>query len=410
MKAKILIVGGGAMGTSIAQHAAQRTDALTEPVVLIEKNQLGSGSSGASGAIVHMAYSDRMLAGMSRDALKAYGQMKASTGRSVGYRRTGVMVIADSDDASQRDRLLADIEMHNSIGIVSHRVGADEIRTLCPGIEVSDTATASFEPEGGFVDARRTIQTFATLARNAGCATRIGMGKPEVMVEKGRAVGVSTEDGEFEAPIVVLAVGPWTSQVLAKLNVELPLQIARVQDHYLEMPPMELVDEEDDEFSESGSGEFETRFIPDPLDLVPVPHPVVIDLSKRFTLRAEPHEQRTRVGRLGLQESETIAGPRDLVGAKDPHFEAWAREAVSARMPIYRDMGSMGGTEAAIVRTPDNLPVVGQVPGIEGLYVVTGFTGNDFHLAPSIGEGVAQMILEQPVSAFDPERLSALRF
>ncbi|MGK0217307.1 MAG: glycine/D-amino acid oxidase-like deaminating enzyme, partial [Planctomycetota bacterium] len=111
MKAKILIVGGGAMGTSIAHHAAQRTNPLTEPVVLIEKNRLGSGSSGASGGILHQAYSDRLLAGMSRDAIKTYAHMQSATGRSVGYRRTGVLLLADDGGGVHREQLEKDLEM-----------------------------------------------------------------------------------------------------------------------------------------------------------------------------------------------------------------------------------------------------------------------------------------------------------
>ena len=88
MKAKILIVGGGAMGTCLALHAARRCDPLREPVILIEKDRLGAGSSGHTAAIVHQAYSDRVMAGMARDAVKIYARMKESTGRTVGYRRT----------------------------------------------------------------------------------------------------------------------------------------------------------------------------------------------------------------------------------------------------------------------------------------------------------------------------------
>ena len=60
--------------------------------------------------------------------------------------------------------------------------------------------------------------------------------------------------------------------------------------------------------------------------------------------------------------------------------------------------------------TPDENPIVGPVKEIPGLYVVTGFSGNDFQLAPSIGEGLAQMILGQPVSAIDESFFSLDRF
>ena len=69
-----------------------------------------------------------------------------------------------------------------------------------------------------------------------------------------------------------------------------------------------------------------------------------------------------------------------------------------------------GGQAAWITLTPDERPLVGPVEEIPGLYVVTGFSGNDFQLAPSIGEGLAQMILGEPVSAIDPEFFSLGRF
>ncbi|MEC7231733.1 MAG: FAD-dependent oxidoreductase, partial [Planctomycetota bacterium] len=131
MNAKILIVGGGAMGTSVALSAAKRCDPLSEPVVLIEKGSLGSGSSGRTGAVIHQGYRERALAGMARDALKVYAGMHSTVGRSVGYRKTGVLVVAGSDKEAI-EGLAKDVAMQRELAINVQLVGATEMRRLCP--------------------------------------------------------------------------------------------------------------------------------------------------------------------------------------------------------------------------------------------------------------------------------------
>jgi sarcosine oxidase subunit beta len=408
MKGKILIVGGGAMGTCIAQHAAARCDPLREPVILIERDRLGAGASGRSGAIVHQWYDERALAGMARDAVKVYATMSANTGRSVGYRRTGVLVLAAPDDAEAQARIERDIEMQANLGINVRRVEAPEIRQIVPHVEAADGTLGAYEVDGGFIDPVRTIEAFATLARNRGAVTRIGVKNSSVLIEDGRAVGVETSDGTFYAPHVVLATGPWTPSILSSLGVDWPLRVVRTQEHMLKMPPVELADEEDD--ADGGHAEVHTRFIPDPLEQMPVAHPVVVDLTRRFHARCEPRQQRTRIGRVGFAGLVELDGPEGFADTVDRAFQQWARDAVGALLPVYRDMPDAGSHSSVITLTPDERPIIGPVAEIPGLFVVTGFSGNDFHLAPSIGEGVAQMLLEQPVSAFDPEFFSPRRF
>ncbi|MCP3914819.1 MAG: FAD-binding oxidoreductase [bacterium] len=408
MKAKILIVGGGAMGTCIALHAASRCDPLREPVILIERNQLGSGSSGRVGAIVHQGYSDRAMAGMARDALKVYAGMKSNTGRPVGYRRTGVLTLAGKKGSAAAQQLELDTAMQGSIGIDVRAVGAEEIRQIAPGIEVADDAFGSYEPDGGFVDPGRTIEAFAVLARNRGAVTRIGVKNPTILVEDGRAVGVETSAGTFHAPNVVLATGPWTPAILKSLGVELPLSVVRTQETFVRMP--EVLVEDEDPAHEGESADFETRFIPDPLDAMPVAHPVVFDMEQRIHVRCEPKERRSRVGRIGFDGLEEVPVPPAQDDVVDPAFQAEMRSALGARLPVYKDLEELGGQSGWVTLTPDQRPIVGPVEQIPGLYVVTGFSGNDFQLAPSIGEGVAQMILGQPVSAIDPEFFSLSRF
>jgi len=172
------------------------------------------------------------------------------------------------------------------------------------------------------------------------------------------------------------------------------------------MPDPPAIEDIDD----GGDDDVETRFRPDPLDLMPAAHPVILDRVNGLHLRCEPSAKRTRVGRLGFEGLPELERPENLDEAVGDEMRDWARPRLEARMPIYKDMADEGGQASWITLTPDERPLVGPVKEIPGLYIVTGFSGNDFQLAPSIGEGLAQMILGQPVSAIDPEFFSLDRF
>ena len=149
----------------------------------------------------------------------------------------------------------------------------------------------------------------------------------------------------------------------------------------------------------------------DPQPVAPVHrHPVVIDQGLDVIARCEPGAQRTRVGRLSYDRTAELDRPEALKDDQDPAFTAALRKSLVARMPVYRDQADLGGHASWITLTPDERPIVGPVEAVPGLWVVAGFSGNDFQLAPSIGEGLAQMILGEPVSAFDVDFLSPKRF
>ena len=79
-------------------------------------------------------------------------------------------------------------------------------------------------------------------------------------------------------------------------------------------------------------------------------------------------------------------------------------------MPTYADQ-SDGGSEASwYTMTPDTRPLIGPVPGIEGLYIVTGFSGHGFKLAPVIGQGMAQMLHGERITLFDGDLFDPQRF
>ena len=133
----------------------------------------------------------------------------------------------------------------------------------------------------------------------------------------------------------------------------------------MEIPPVTVLDDGEDGVDD----DIESRFKPDPLDLRPAAHPVIIDRPGGMSIRCEPKAGRSRAPRIGTDPLPELERPKHL------------------------------GSDVA-----------GPSEAIPGLWIGAGVSGNDFQLAPSIGEGLAQMIVGDPVSAFAPEFFDPSRF
>lgn len=416
MRAEVVVVGGGVMGTAIAWYAARRFDPLLEPVLLLEKKELAAGSSGRSGAILRQFYSDRVVAAMARDSLRVYAGLEARTGRSIGFQRMGVLTLAGPDQPADIALVERNIAMQIEIGIDTRRVDAAQIRALAPGIAVRDGTIGAYEPGGGGVDPVRTVNVFATLAREQGASVRTGVGVTGFVVRGGRIEGVETDGGRIEAATVVVASGPWTRALLAPLGVDLPLEIVRPEQHFIE-PPIGSANRGVGERAASQPPtalavdvELDPRFANAHPNMPTAAHPVLLDLEHGFYTRCESHADRTRVGHMDYTHDARIEDPDRVDESVSAEFKRWARASLARRLPVYAERKDAGSTVGMYTVSPDAQALIGPVRGIAGLFVVSGFSGHGFKLAPSIGEGVTQMIRGEPVSAFDTEFFSPERF
>ena len=414
----MLIVGGGVMGNSIALHAARYFDPYRDPVVLLERRDLASGSSGASGALLRQHYATPAIASMARDSMREYAAFEGRTGRTLGFRRSGVLTLAGPERPETLERLRGSVEAQAKIGIEAQLLDAEAIRARVPGIEVADEAIAAFESGGGYVDAESCVREFAALARSYGASTRLGVSNSELIVRDGRVVGAETTEGRYDAEKVVIVAGAWTSKLLAKYGVDVPLKVARVEQHFVSLPRDE--EDLDPQLHETNQWSVDLE---DPLEEeqerltggsdtgagTGSEHPVIIDLEYGFYTRAEPRHGRTRICPIGYKREYILDAPIDGDEPRDEHGN-WAREALRRRLPIYADEKPMGSVLSWFPITPDGRAIIDEVPGHQGLIIATGFADHGFKLAPSVGEGVAQMLAGDPISAFDPEYFSLGRF
>ena len=416
MRAKFLIVGGGVVGTAVALHLARRCHPLNEPVVLVERRQLGSGSSGRSAGLLYQRGPDRLLAAMARDSLREYAGFQRQVGRSLGFRRTGVLTLAGPGDPGSGERLNREAELLAGLAVEAQLVDTAEIRKLVRGVTVADGTTGLWEPGGGYLDPHETIEAFAALARTYGAVTRLGVTVQALLTDGGRVTGVETSEGPVEAQTVILAAGPWTRPLLAAQGLELPLQAVCPPRHCLAVPGVDAPEPE----PESPPLE-----ITDPLQRVderlregfadegPRGHPVVLDLEHGFYAREDPHSARMRVGLLDPSRLDPVEDLDQLdelpEEAPDADAGTEARTWLCDRLPAYRDQPDAASPLALHTLTPDGRAFIGPAGELEALYVAAGFAGRGFRLAPAVGLGLSQMVFGEPVSAFDPDYFAPAR-
>jgi len=408
MKGRTIVVGGGIMGAAIARSIALRTDPIDAPVVLFEKTRLAAGSSGRSGAILRQFYSDAELVRIARDSLRVYARFRTTTGHDIGFQRLGVLTIGGPAAPRTIELVQRNAELLRANGVDARLLDARTMRTLVPGLVVDDACVGCHEPDGAGVDPVRTVEAFAALAREAGAITRIGERVQGIDVVDGRVRGVRTADGSIAAERVVVAAGPWSAPMLSAIGVDIPLHVVRPEQHMLASPRVVsrgAVDR-DDAIAESVMGRFglEASALPEPA------HPVILDLERGFYTRCEGHASRTRVGRMDHSEDATILDPDGIDEHVSDTFRAWARGALESRLPRYREEADAGSLVGLYTLTPDAQAAIGPWPTIQGLFVCTGFSGHGFKLAPSIGVGVAQMLDDEPVTAFDAKFFAPERF
>src|SRR5262245_11140364 len=370
----VVVIGGGVMGLSIAT-ALRQMGAGT--VALLERRFLGAGESGKSGAILRQHYSHVQTIRMARASLAEFATFQERTGRDIGFRRLGLLFVVPAPD---RAVLGGNVQLQRAEGVQTSILDAAQLRELEPRGRF-DEVVAAWEPEAGYVDPCRTVGAFGAEAARRGVDIVLGCEVTGIQVEGDagarRVVGVETSAGRTATRQVVAATGPRAGRLLAGLGVDVPLEVVRPKQAFLR-PPTDFGDD----------------------------HPIVADLPNEVYYK--PESIGTRVGLIAYDDDERVDPDAYDEGIDLPFMQS-ARERVQRRLPAYARAVLWGGGSALYTITPDGQAAIGPLTGLEGFVLVTGFSGHGFKLAPAVGKGVAEMIVNGhsrslDADFFDPER------
>jgi sarcosine oxidase subunit beta len=343
-RASVVIVGGGVIGTSVAFHVAE---AGVEDVLLLERGELGGGSTGKGAGGVRAMFSDELNIRIGLRSLEAWAAFGERPGWEIDLRRVGYLFLLSSDaDVTAFER---SVELQNRLGLPSRMVSVEEASELSPLAGMDGVRAAAFCPLAGHATPDGAVQGYATAARAHG--VRIETHRRVTGIEPGAVLtDGGAREGVVETGCVICAAGPWSAEIGAMAGVELAVRPERRRIAF--------------------TGE---------LDGVPETVPMTIDFSTGFYFHREGP---------GL-----LFGTNDVADSQDEWLER-AEPVLRRRAPILLDAPLAGGWWGDYEMTPDHNGLIGDWAARPGRFLyATGFSGHGFQQAPAVGEIVRDLYL-----------------
>jgi sarcosine oxidase, subunit beta len=365
--ASVVIVGGGIMGASVAFHLAE---AGVDGVVLVERDQLGSGSTGRAAGGVRAQFSDALNVAIATRSMAAFADFGRRPGWEIDFKRVGYLfVLTRAEDCAAFERGAA---LQRDLGAPIRMLAPEEVRGRCPLVAVDDVLAGAFAPDAGHATPEAAVQGYASGARRLGAQIETGCEALAVNREAGAISEVVTDGGAIATNCMICAAGPWAGEVAAMAGVDLPVTPVRRQVLFTE-----------------------------PIPGLPAELPMTIDFETSFYFHRE--------------------GPGLLLGMshdRDPATfsletsDDWVPsllEVAERRAPRVAAAGIKGGWAGLYEMSPDHNAMIGESTALPGFFYAAGFSGHGFLQGPAVGEILRDLYLRREPFV-DVSPLSAERF
>jgi glycine cleavage system aminomethyltransferase T/glycine/D-amino acid oxidase-like deaminating enzyme len=378
-RARVVVVGGGVIGTSVAYHLAKMgwTD-----VVLCERDRLTSGTTWHSaGLMVTFGSTSETSTELRKYTRDLYARLEAETGLATGFKAVGFIELATEPDRLEEYRRVAAFNRY--CGIDVHEISGREVAELFPLARTDDILAGFYVKEDGRANPADVTMSLAAGARQLG--VRILEETPVIgVLTKGAALaGVRTPQGEIEAEYVVNCAGIWARQLGEISGVNIPLQAA---EHYY--------------------------LITDQVPGISGSWPVIEDPASYGYYREE-------VGGLMIGLFEPVCAPWMIEGIPDdfsfgeipPDWDRMAPyvEKAMQRVPISLEVGVRKFFCGPESFTPDLAPVLGEAPELRNYFVAAGLNSIGILTGGGVGRAVAHWIVngrpDVDVTGFNIDRL-----
>jgi 4-methylaminobutanoate oxidase (formaldehyde-forming) len=378
--ARIVVIGGGVIGTSVAYHLARAGE---RDVLLLEKAQLTHGCTWHAAGLVGQLRGKRNLTRLMQDSVAVFDRLEAEADSPIDWKKVGSLRLASSP--ARWSEIRRQMSQAKSFGVDCEALSASEAKALFPFISAAGIEGAAFIPGDGYVDPYALTQAYAKAARKGGARIEEGVRVEGIAIEGRRAVGVTTSHGTIGCEIVVNCAGIWAKRVGELAGI--PLAAGVVEHQYfltertLDLPPglATLRDPDHNFYLKPDVGGFAIGGWED---------------GTKGCWRGRP----------------PFDFGRELL---PPSMERLERFAIPAaeRLPVLNEIGIQTVINGPIPVSADGEPVMGLAPELDNVFVACGFTAG-IAASGGAGQAMAGWILEgdpgMDLWAFDVRRFGPL--
>jgi glycine cleavage system aminomethyltransferase T/glycine/D-amino acid oxidase-like deaminating enzyme len=378
-EARVVVVGGGIIGTSVAYHLALMG---WKDIVLLEKDKLTSGTTWhAAGLMVTFGSTSETSTEMRKYTRKLYENLEGITGLSTGFKPVGFIEVATDKDRLEEYRRVS--AFNRFCGVDVHEISPLEVKNLFPYAKTEDILAGFYVKEDGRVNPVDATMSMAKAARMLGVKIIEDVAAYGVMKNNGVVTGVKTSMGNIKSEYVVNCAGMWARQFGEICGVNIPNQAA---EHYY--------------------------LITEDIHGINANMPVLEDPSHYGYFREE-------AGAMMVGLFEPVCAPWKVEGIpQDFHFGEispdWDRmgpflEKAMSRVPITMELGIKKFFCGPESFTPDLRPIVGEAPELKNYFVAAGLNSIGILTGGGLGRVLAHWIIngtpDVDVTGFNIDRL-----
>ncbi|MDC0565705.1 FAD-dependent oxidoreductase [Candidatus Pelagibacter sp.] len=355
-KTKVVIIGGGVAGCSVAYHLAKFG---WKDTVLLERDQLTSGTTWHAAGLVGQLGASATITKLRKYSLNLYKELEKKTELSTGLKQNGAITVASSKERLQE--LLRQATSAQLFDVNVEVLDKQKVKALYPVINDQDILGGIFMPEDGQADPVGVTNVLAKAAKMEGAQIYEKIQVTKILVKNNRITGVETVNGKIDCEYVVLATGMWSRQIGEDIGVSVPLY---PNEHFY--------------------------IITEPIKGLPKNLPVLRDYNDCLYLKEDAGKMLVGIFEPGAKNAFKDKGivPNDFSFGEFPddfdHFEPYLEKSFK-RLPMLETAGIRKFFSGPESFTPDTQYLLGETSEIINLYTCCGF--NSIGIASSGGAG-----------------------
>ena len=366
--ADVVIAGGGIAGCALAYQLAKRK----VDVVLLERETLGSQSTGKCAGGVRQQFSTDANVMVQRMSVKMLESFEQDTGHPADFRQIGYLFLFTQPQ--QVEDFRHNMEMWHRVGLTEARwVDPAEAAKMVPVLNVDDVLGCTFCPTDGIASPADVTAGYASAARRLGARLKEGVEVTGIDVASGRVQGVHTSAGDIATRLIITCAGAWAASIGRLAGLEIPV-----------LPYRRHI---------AVTGTFPA---------LPRTTPMTVDFHT--SLYFHPEGDGVLIGMSDRSE------PPGFVTDVDWEFLEKMFEQAARRAPALASAGVKTAWAGLYESTPDHQAILGPVAELEGFWCAAGFSGHGFMQAPAAALLLTQLLLDHKsvidISPFAFERFA----